>query len=193
MGRISSIYGLQKDHRDELETRLHDAGYGRLDEHVEWLQGLGYDVSRSAIHRYVPAAKSINQVRERLRAAGAAACAVLDESGVEVGAAARAMLAEALFRKTVDEELSADALHALAESVARLSGHEVKERQLDLSARRVELQQERLQLEKERRRDAAIQREAAAASAERAEAVAVSKGVSPEGIAALRAAIMEGA
>lgn len=38
--------------RDELRERIVSAGHSRFEEHEQWLREQGFDISKSAIHRY---------------------------------------------------------------------------------------------------------------------------------------------
>lgn len=50
--RYSSLRSLPKDVMEQLQQRLVDSGFSDFDSHREWLTGIGYNISRSAIHRY---------------------------------------------------------------------------------------------------------------------------------------------
>jgi hypothetical protein len=196
--RRSRIYELPAAIREELEARLGESGYGSLDEHVEWLAGQGYEISRSSVWRYIPAARSINTVLARLRASAAAAGAVIEVSSADVSEAGRRVMAETIFRLATADDLTLGDLDALSEAAARIGGQDAKARQLGIAAERLELQRARLALEQERQRGLAEERELRArelaASVDRLaeDAAGHNAGVSPEAIAALRAAILEG-
>ena len=52
MARRTSLTQLPPDILDELHKRLVEANFGDYDSHVAWLQEHGFQISRSAIHRY---------------------------------------------------------------------------------------------------------------------------------------------
>lgn len=53
MPRVSSLFILPESIRVELIQRRAELKNWTLDDHVEWLAGLGYVVSRSALGRYL--------------------------------------------------------------------------------------------------------------------------------------------
>lgn len=52
MGARSSIEQLPESIRHALERRLADNGFANYTELTAWLAGEGYEISRSAVHRY---------------------------------------------------------------------------------------------------------------------------------------------
>ncbi len=52
MPRVSFIYSLPKNVRNELMEWLVDNGFSHHDGLVVWLKNLDYDVSKSALHRF---------------------------------------------------------------------------------------------------------------------------------------------
>lgn len=47
-----SVAKLPAHVREELNARIRDAGYSRYEDHEQWLAGLGYEISKSSIHRW---------------------------------------------------------------------------------------------------------------------------------------------
>lgn len=52
MGKRAAVAGLPEPVRRQLHAKLVDSGFAGYDALVEWLQSLGYEISRSAVHRY---------------------------------------------------------------------------------------------------------------------------------------------
>ena len=52
MAQRSSIYTLPEEVRHELERKLTDSGFAGYSELADWLNDQGYEISRSAVHRY---------------------------------------------------------------------------------------------------------------------------------------------
>ncbi|UXZ04820.1 DUF3486 family protein [Moraxella nasicaprae] len=52
MAKRSSVERLPETVRHELERKLADNGFGNYTELAEWLKSQGYEISRSAVHRY---------------------------------------------------------------------------------------------------------------------------------------------
>lgn len=50
--RKSSIIRLPAEIRDGLVARLHARGFCDYEAHSEWLRSVGYDISKSAVHRF---------------------------------------------------------------------------------------------------------------------------------------------
>lgn len=59
MSRVSSVKKLPTIILAQLHTRLRDSGLSDFDAHHAWLTQQGFAVSRSALHRYVAANKTI--------------------------------------------------------------------------------------------------------------------------------------
>ena len=51
-GKQSFISQLSPDIATELHQRIREANYGQHDSHANWLKSLGFQSSRSAMHRY---------------------------------------------------------------------------------------------------------------------------------------------
>lgn len=52
MAQRSSVEKLPTDVRHELERKLAENGFGNYTELADWLKSQGYEISRSAVHRY---------------------------------------------------------------------------------------------------------------------------------------------
>lgn len=52
MPRVRKITQIPLNLRDELDGRLRNSGYSGLVALSDWLKGLGYEVGKSAVHRY---------------------------------------------------------------------------------------------------------------------------------------------
>lgn len=52
MAARSSVELLPEEVRHALERRLADSGFSNYSELTEWLNGQGYEISRSAVHRF---------------------------------------------------------------------------------------------------------------------------------------------
>lgn len=52
MAQRSSVEKLPTDVRHELERKLAENGFGNYTELADWLKAQGYEISRSAVHRY---------------------------------------------------------------------------------------------------------------------------------------------
>lgn len=52
MAQRSSVERLPEPIRHELERKLADNGFGNYTELAKWLKSQGYEISRSAVHRY---------------------------------------------------------------------------------------------------------------------------------------------
>lgn len=182
----SSIYQLSEEHRAELDKRLVESGFANYTELTDWLRSNGYQISRSALHRYgseleADFERTMAEVQRTQRLAVAFADANPDERGAMVGATAR-IASESLLRITMalrESEEDPAQLAKLMPSISRALGE----------LGRLTISQE--QWAKELQAETAKQAQQEAAT--RAEAVAQQSGVTPEGIAALRAAILEAA
>lgn len=52
MGKRSAIEMLPDDVRRQLEHEIRKSRFSRYKQHSNWLQQQGYEISRSAVHRY---------------------------------------------------------------------------------------------------------------------------------------------
>ena len=58
MPRQTFVGKLSMEHREELNRALRERGYGGAIELAEWLEGLGYESSKSSVHRYAQALRA---------------------------------------------------------------------------------------------------------------------------------------
>jgi hypothetical protein len=182
----STIFQLSEEHRAELDRKLIETGFGNYTELTDWLRANGYQISRSALHRYgseleADFERTMAEVQRTQRLAVAFADANPDERGAMVGATAR-IASESLLRITMalrESEEDPAQLAKLMPSISRALGE----------LGRVTISQEKWAQELRTQ----AQAEARAEAADAAESAAKQSGVTPEGIAALRAAILEAA
>lgn len=52
MGKRSPLVQLPEDISKELDRRIRACGFGEYEKHSEWLKNQGYEISKSAVHRY---------------------------------------------------------------------------------------------------------------------------------------------
>ena len=52
MAQRSSVELLPEEVRHALERRLAESGFSNYSELTEWLNNQGYEISRSAVHRF---------------------------------------------------------------------------------------------------------------------------------------------
>lgn len=52
MPAVNMVYSLPQEVRMELMKRLINTGFSQYEAHSEWLNSLGYDVSKSTVHRF---------------------------------------------------------------------------------------------------------------------------------------------
>lgn len=185
MARRSSVFDLPQEVRDELNARLVQSGFGGYEDLAEWLRGQGFQISRSAVHRYgqdleAEYEAAMGDVRRATELARAYAQADPDDGAALTGSIAR-MAQESLLRILLSLRKAEQAGDANAEDMARHMS-QVSRALADLG--RVTIQHSK--------HAADVRKRITAEAADRAEAAAKHKGVSQEGIHALRAAIMEG-
>jgi len=184
MAPRSKVFELPTELRAELDRRLIDSGFGDYRGLSAWLADEGYSIGKSALHTYgsdleADFERTMAEVQRTQRLAMAFADSSPDERGAMVGATAR-IASESLLRITMalrESEEDPARLAKLMPGIARSLGE----------LGRLTISQE--QWAQELRSKAAAQARAEAADA--AEQSAKRNGVSPDGIAALRAAILE--
>lgn len=173
------VYTLPPELRADLDKRLIDSGFAGYRGLSAWLDEQGYQISKSALHTYgsnleVDFERTMAAVQRTQRLAQAYADANPDERNALTGATVR-IAQESLLRITIAMSQAEEDPAALAKLMPNVTRALADLGRLDISR------------EKWGRELAQAERTAAA---DRAEEAAVSKGVSPDGIAALRAAIM---
>ena len=181
MPRRSTVYDLPTEIRDALNARLVQQGFGGYSELAGWLDEQGYRLSRSAIHRYGTELEAeyeaaMGAVRRAKELARAYAADDTDD-GLAMTAAMTGMAQEALLRVLFAVRQMDDNPSEMARQMSQIS-----RAMADLG--RLSIQHGKYAAE--------MKRQVASEAADRAEAAAAGRGVSPDGIAALRAAIMEG-
>jgi hypothetical protein len=67
MPKVKSITKLPANIRVELEHRLIKSGFSTFQVHSDWLESIGYGISKSAIHRY----SAIHKGRMETQSSGA--------------------------------------------------------------------------------------------------------------------------
>ena len=55
MPQALSVKSLPLEILNELRQRLLSTGFGQYEEHADWLQSKGFQISKSSIHRYATA------------------------------------------------------------------------------------------------------------------------------------------
>ena len=65
MPRVSKLAKLPTDVRRELDDRLRASGYGDLVQTADWLTGMGYALSKSAMGRYSAGLKQEDTISGR--------------------------------------------------------------------------------------------------------------------------------
>ena len=185
MPRRSTLYELPAEVRERLNARLVETGFSDYQALADWLSEQGYQISRSAVHRYgqeleAEYAAAMGDVRRATELARAYAEADPDDGAALTGSIAR-MAQESLLRILLSLRKAESAGEADSAEMARHMS-QVSRALADLG--RVTIAHAR--------HAAAVRREIVTEVAARAEAVGARQGVSPEAIAALRAAILEG-
>ena len=119
MPERSKIRRLPDEIRRELDARLIAKGFGDYTELSEWLAGQGWEISRSAVHRY---GADLETRVERIRLATEQAEALVEASGDEAGAMSDAslrLIQERMFDVLMSsEEGDVKALSAAARALA---------------------------------------------------------------------------
>lgn len=183
----SSIYALPEEVRADLDGELVRRGFGGYQQLTDWLLDKGYEISRSALHRYgseleADFERTMGEVQRTSQMARAFAQGNTDERGAMVGATAR-IASESLLRITMALRSSEENPAELAKLMPNISRSLAELGRLTIS-------QEKWSIELQQQAAAEARAKATAESAARAEQAAAKAGVSPEGIDALRAAIM---
>ncbi len=180
MPQRSKVYGLPSELRDELDKRLVEEGFRGYRKIAEWLQDKGYRISKSSVHAYGAKLeddfeRTMADVQKTQKLAKAFAAANTDEQGSLVGATAR-IASDSMLRIMMSLRESEDDPTRLAKLMPNIT--------------RALSELGRLSLSREKWvRD--LREQDRAAAADRAEQTAKAKGISPDGISALRAAILE--
>jgi len=182
----SKVYGLPKEVREALNERLVETGFSGYEELSAWLEDNGHQISRSAVHRYGQELEheyesAMGDVRRATELARAYADADPDESLALTGSIAKiaqdSLLRAILHARKAEEEADYDpnkAVRHIAHASRALG---------DLG---------RLTIS-HAKHAASVRHEIEAEFTDRAERLAAREGISADAIAALRAALHEGA
>ncbi|MDC8804228.1 DUF3486 family protein [Halomonas pacifica] len=177
----SKVYDLPPELREELNERLVNSGFAGYEDLAEWLEASGHKISKSSIHRYGEDLKeefeeAMGDVRKTTELARAMAAQDDDESGALIDATARIVqdqllrISIAMRKAEADPAVAAKQLGSVTRALAEIG--------------RVSLGQKKWAKE--------LRLEAAQDAADKAEAAGRAQGLSSDGVAALRAAILEG-
>lgn len=90
MAARSSVELLPEEVRHALERRLADSGFSNYSELTEWLNGQGYEISRSAVHRF---GQKIERRFASIKASTEAARLIADGAADEGDARSEALMA----------------------------------------------------------------------------------------------------
>jgi hypothetical protein len=180
MPRRSKVFGLDQETRDELNARLVASGFAGYEALAQWLEGRGYKLSKSALHRYggdlqADFDSAMSDVRRTTDLARAYVAGDADEQASLVDATAR-IAQETLLRISIElrkAELEPEKVAAHMSKVARALA--------DLG--RVSIAQKKWAQE--------LRRKTLEAAAQNVESEAKRQGASATTIDALRAAIMQ--
>lgn len=177
----NKVFDLPQEIREELNEKLVSTGFQGYSALAEWLVERGYNVSRSSVHRYgqdlqEEFEEAMGDVRKTTELAKAMATDQEDESGHLIDATAR-MVQDQLLRITIamrkaeeDPAKAAKQLGSVTKALADIG--------------RVSLSQKKWAKE--------LREEVAREAADKAESAGRAHGLSKDGVAALRAAILEG-
>jgi hypothetical protein len=185
MPKRKSVEKLPEDVRIELNARLIQNGFSDYDDLRAWLAEKGYRISHGAMGRHAKDFKDkyeaqMGDVYRSTAMASASGQASPDDAAALVGAASRLAM-DSFLRILVDiRSVEEDDEYNHDDMIRRLT--KISNGISDLG--RVTIQHSK--------HAADVRRQLAAEAADRVEVAASRGGVSPEGIAALRAAIMEG-
>lgn len=175
----SKVVQLPAEVRAELDARLIAGGFSGYEALADWLSQAGYSLSKSALHRYgsdleADFERTMADVARTQQMAQAYAEANPDERNALTGATVR-IAQESLLRITLALRQSEDDPSQVAKLMPAITRSLTELGRLDISRERWAQEQVK---------------QAVAQAAARVEAVGSSQGVSPDGIAALRDAIM---
>lgn len=177
----NKVFDLPADLREALNEKLVSTGFQNYQALAEWLEESGHKISKSSVHRYGQDLKeefdeAMGDVRKTTELARAMAAEGEDESGHLIDATARIVQDQLLrisiaMRKAEHEpETAAKHLSSVTRALADIG--------------RVSLGQKKWARE--------LRKEVAQEAADHAEVAGRAQGLSTKGVAALRAAILEG-
>lgn len=136
----SKIISLPDEVRAELDNRLITTGFSGYSALESWLADLGYEISRSAVHRYAQGFESkVAAIKVATEQAKAIATAVGDDEGAMNEALIRLVQQQAfdvlVNMQTEDPELYAKMFPKMGVMVARLSRAAVGQKKWQAEAR----------------------------------------------------------
>lgn len=177
----SKVYELPPEIRDQLNEKLVSSGFADYSGLAEWLESNGYKISRSSVARYgsdlqQEFEEAMGDVRKTTELARALTAEQEDESGALLDATARIVqdqllrISIAMRKAEEDPAKAAKQLGSVTKALADIG--------------RVSLSQKKWAKE--------LRLEVAREAAEKAETAGRAQGLSNDGVAALRAAILEG-
>lgn len=170
MGQRSAVLALPEPIRKELEQKLIRNGFAGYRELTDWLEAKGFEISKSAIHRY---GQRFEDRVEAVRMATQQAKAIVESTPDDEGAVSEALMRlvqEKIFQVLMELEIDTSKpmnLASVAKSIAELS--------------RATVTQKKWQAEV---------REKAQRAAESVADVAKKGGLSPEAVDAIRRQIL---
>lgn len=122
MPRRSAITELPNNIKDELDERLVSGGFARYQDLAEWLAGEGYEISRSAIHRYGHKFKFRLEAMKHVTEQSRIIAEHIGDDANLVGDALTRLIQEKLFGIVVDlEDPGEMSLPALVRAIADLN------------------------------------------------------------------------
>jgi len=132
MAPRSSIYDIEPEDKKELDSRLIKGGFSGYSDLAEWLQALGYDISRSSIHRY---GKNFEERVGALKMVTEQCKAIVEESPDDQGLVNEALIRltqERVFNLMLELEVAFTAkdLASITRAVANLSRASVSQKRL---------------------------------------------------------------
>lgn len=178
MPRRSKVHELPPELKEWLDAELVKRGFGDYVQLAADLKARGADVSKSALQRYgSPFEQRMAQLKMACEQARALVDAAPDEED-KLGAAVVRMTQEKIFKLLMELDINAEDVdvNKLFKNAAEIGKASVTQKRFSMEARAA--------IEAEARRKALEDASATAA------ATAKQQGLSPEGVGALRAAIM---
>jgi hypothetical protein len=177
----NKVFDLPQEVREELNEKLVSTGFQGYAGLAEWLKARGFEVSRSSVQRYgqdlqEEFEEAMGSVRRTTEMAKAMADAVEDDEGNLIDATAR-LVQEHLLRISLEFRKMEIEPDAAAHHLGKVS------KALD-SLGRLSLSQKKHAKE--------LRAQVAQEAADKAETAGRAQGLSSDGVAALRAAILEG-
>jgi len=124
----SSVALLPDDVRQELEKRLIQGGFAGYTDLAEWLNGQGFEISRSAVHRY---GKQFEDRLQALKVATDQAKAMTEASEDDAGAMNEAiirMVQTKTFELLLEMNVSTKNLPKIGQMVAKLAQAAVRQK-----------------------------------------------------------------